>query len=71
MRLETLIFLGGLGRLDKKLLLEKIRELAPDGTITCREARELADQLGIPSSQVGKVCSEAGIKITACELGCF
>ena len=70
MRLKTLIFLGGWGQLDKELL-EKIRELAPDGTITCREARELADKLGIPSSQVGKVCSEAGIKITACELGCF
>ncbi len=70
MRLKTLIFLGGLGQLDKELL-EKIRELAPDGTITCREARELADRLGIPPSKVGKVCSEARIKITACELGCF
>ena len=56
--------------MDKELL-EKIRELAPDGTITCREARELAERLGIPPSKVGKVCSEARIKIIACELGCF
>ncbi|NLN86053.1 MAG: hypothetical protein GX133_00330 [Syntrophomonadaceae bacterium] len=57
--------------MDKELLLEKIKELAPDGSITCLEARELAENLGIPASQVGKVCSEAPIKITACELGCF
>jgi len=56
--------------LDKELL-ERIKELAPDGTITCREARELAEKLGIPASKVGKVCSDARIKITACELGCF
>ncbi len=70
MRLKTLIFLGGPRELDKELL-ERIKELAPDGTITCREARELAEKLGIPASKVGKVCSDARIKITACELGCF
>lgn len=56
--------------MDKELL-EKIKELAPDGTITCREARELAEKLGVPPIKLNKVCNEAKIKITACELGCF
>ncbi|MEQ8201509.1 MAG: hypothetical protein ABRQ24_08845 [Syntrophomonadaceae bacterium] len=56
--------------MDEKLL-EKIKELAPDGAITCREARELAEKMGIPAVKVGKVCNEARIKINACELGCF
>lgn len=54
-----------------KDLLAKIREAAPDGAISCQEARELAEKLGIHPSQVGRVCTEANIKIYACELGCF
>lgn len=54
-----------------KDLLAKIKEVAPDGAISCQEARELAEKLGIHPSQVGKVCNQANIKICACELGCF
>lgn len=56
--------------MDKELL-DQIKEVAPDGAISCQAARELAEKLGIQASQVGKVCTQANIKIYACELGCF
>lgn len=63
-------FLGVKG-LDEKVLVKKLKELAPEGKISCQEARQLAEQLEIDPSEVGKACNEAKIKIFACELGCF
>jgi LAO/AO transport system kinase len=52
-------------------LFQKVREREEDGKITCSEARKVAEELGIPYQEVGKVCNELKIKIVACELGCF
>jgi hypothetical protein len=57
--------------MEAKELLEKLKELAPQGRISCNEARQLAEKLNIHFSEVGKACDEAKIKIHACELGCF
>ena len=57
--------------MEKEELLEKIKEIAPQGKVSCRAARQLAEKLGIHPSEVGKVCNDANIKIIACELGCF
>lgn len=39
--------------------------------ISCAEARELAKELQIELSRMGSLCDLAGIRISACELGCF
>lgn len=57
--------------MDQKQVEEIVEQTAKDGRITCAEARRLAEQLGVPYAMVGKACDEKGIKITACELGCF
>jgi hypothetical protein len=57
--------------MEAKELIEKLKELAPQGKISCSEARQLAEQLNIHPSEVGKACDEVKIKIYACELGCF
>ena len=57
--------------MDAKELTLKLKELAPEGKISCVEARQLAEKMGIHYSEVGKACNEAKIKIFACELGCF
>ena len=57
--------------MEGKELLEKLKELAPQGRISCSEARELAEKLKLNPSEIGKACDEAKIKIHACELGCF
>jgi hypothetical protein len=58
-------------KMEEKKLIEKLRELAPDGRISCSDARGLAEKLKVHPSEVGKACDEAKIKIYACELGCF
>lgn len=50
-----------------KILLEKY----PGKRIPCPEARQLAADLAIEPGQMGSICDEAGIRIVACELGCF
>lgn len=57
--------------MDTKEIIEKIKELAPQGRISCADARQLAEKLNLESAQVGKACDEAKIKVCGCELGCF
>lgn len=52
-------------------LIEKIKELAPHGVISCADAHKLVEKLNLEYSQVGKACNEANIKVRGCELGCF
>ncbi len=52
-------------------VLEALRRAAPEGRISCPRARELAAELGVPVRTVGEACDRLGIKICACELGCF
>ena len=56
---------------EKKELVAKLQELYPQGKITCSEAREIAAKLDIALGDMGELCDLAGIKICACELGCF
>lgn len=53
------------------LVLEAVGRAARDGKLTCTAARQLAKELGVPVRVVGAACDALGIKIKACELGCF
>jgi len=44
---------------------------AVDGRISCTAARKIAEELKVPSGEVGKAANEMKIKIRNCELGCF
>lgn len=57
--------------MERKVIVEKLKEMSNQGRITCAEARQLAEDLKIEKSEIGKACDEAGVKISACELGCF
>lgn len=52
-------------------LKKKLREEAKEGKIACKRAFELAAATGCPLAEVGKAANEEGIKIVACQLGCF
>ena len=56
---------------DQKELMEKLKELFPQGRITCTEAHDLAREWDMDTRELGEACNEAGIKISGCELGCF
>lgn len=56
---------------DRTQAIEKLRELAPQGKISCTDARKLAEELDVHPGEIGDLCNELKIKILACELGCF
>ncbi|MDD4548381.1 MAG: hypothetical protein PHT79_01270 [Syntrophomonadaceae bacterium] len=56
---------------DKQKVVKKLKEMFPDGKISCSEARGVADELGVKLGEMGELCDEAGIKVFGCELGCF
>ncbi len=56
---------------DKDKLVERLKEIAPQGRISCEAARKLAEELDISPREVGQACDEVNIRICACELGCF
>lgn len=58
--------------MEEKDICKALLEKAPEGgRISCAEARELADKLGVHPSEIGKACNVINVKIVACELGCF
>jgi len=57
--------------MDLKEVKEAVEQAAKNGVITCQEARALAERLGVEYSIVGRACNEVGVKVRACELGCF
>lgn len=50
---------------------EAVMKAASEGSITCPQARALADSLGVASRVIGDVCNQLEIKIKGCALGCF
>ncbi len=57
--------------MEQEKIIEKLKELASGGKISCADARKLAEDLNVEKSEIGKACNEAEIKIYSCELGCF
>ncbi len=55
----------------KEDLKEEMLKKAKDGKLSCAEARQLAERLGLPYKEVGTAADELGIKIKDCQLGCF
>lgn len=50
---------------------EALLKAAPEGKITCPEARKLAETLGVDPKVIGEACNALKIKIKECALGCF
>ena len=57
--------------MNQETIIEKLKELAPGGRISCADARKLAERLDVEKAEIGKACDEAGIRVFACDLGCF
>jgi hypothetical protein len=57
--------------MDLEQVKAEVEKAAAGKVLTCQDARALADELGVDYSLVGKACNELGVKIRACQLGCF
>lgn len=56
---------------SKEQLIDAVRKTAVNGKLTCGQAHDLAKELDVPLREIGAVCNELTLKITACQLGCF
>ncbi|MDI6710115.1 MAG: hypothetical protein QMC81_10190 [Thermoanaerobacterales bacterium] len=52
-------------------VLEAVRQAAVDGRVSCAALHRVAERLGVPVPVVGRAADRLGLKITACQLGCF
>ena len=50
---------------------DAVRERSCDGRLSCASALALAEEFGVAPLEVGEAANELGIKIVACQLGCF
>ena len=50
---------------------DAVMEASSEGRITCSAALAVAEKLGGAPALVGNAANELGIKIKACQLGCF
>jgi hypothetical protein len=53
-------------------LIETLKTRAgEEKRLPCTEAFKIARDLEVSVAEVGRACNELGIKIIACQLGCF
>jgi len=56
---------------DKEQIYQEVLKRAQDGGIACRQCFEIAKECDTSLKLVGEVCTGKGVKIRACQLGCF
>jgi hypothetical protein len=57
--------------MDQENMIDAIRSAALNNRLTCEKAHDLARELNVSLQEIGAVCNELKIKISACQLGCF
>lgn len=55
----------------REQLIEAIKKASAGNRLTCEKAHELSEILKVPLQEIGVLCNELKIKISACQLGCF
>jgi hypothetical protein len=57
--------------MTQEKIIEAIRSKAVDNRLSCEKAHELSVTLHVPLREIGVLCNQLNIKISACQLGCF
>ncbi len=52
-------------------LAAAIRARLRDGRLSCAAAFAIAEELGVPRSEVGRAVDALGIRLSRCQLGAF
>jgi hypothetical protein len=55
----------------QKLVAESAVEVNGRKMLSCAQAFEIHRRHSIPLADIGRVCNETGIRLCACQLGCF
>lgn len=56
---------------DKQRIVQELKEQSIEGRLPCALALTLAERLRVDPKHIGDVATELGVKIVACQLGCF
>ena len=57
--------------MNQKKVIDAVRAAAVNNRLTCERAHDLARELNVSLQEIGAVCNELKIKVSACQLGCF
>ena len=57
--------------MTREKIIEAIRAGAVNNRLACEKAHELSAALCISLQEIGAICNDLNIKISACQLGCF
>ena len=57
--------------MNQEKMIDAIQSAARDNRLTCEKAHDLARELNVSLKEIGAVCNELKIKISACQLSCF
>lgn len=57
--------------MTREKIVEVIRSSSAGNRLTCEQAHALAKGLNVTLQELGALCNELKIKISACQLGCF
>lgn len=57
--------------MNREKMIDAVRSAAVNNRLTCERAHDLARELNVSLREIGAVCNELKIKISACQLGCF
>lgn len=52
-------------------LATAVRDAANRNSLPCEAAMELAERLSVSAEEIGRATDEAGVRLTACQLGLF
>ncbi|MBF0474849.1 MAG: hypothetical protein HQK59_03290 [Deltaproteobacteria bacterium] len=52
-------------------LARRLQAVAVNDRIGCHQTFKVAEEMGVSLAEAGRVLNELGIKIVACQLGCF
>ncbi len=57
--------------MTREKIVEALRASSDGNRLTCEQAHALAKELNVTLQELGRLCNELKIKISACQLGCF
>lgn len=52
-------------------LRQAVRELTRDGKASCSDLLALAGKTTTPPRELGALCNDMKVRVSACQLGCF
>jgi len=57
--------------MTREKIVEAIQTASENNQLSCEKAHDLAKDMNTSLQEIGAICNELKIKITACQLGCF